>query len=160
MTTVALPIGRAFQVRAFSKVASSQAGARVEEQLRIALEHFFATRLSDIRGALLELVHYVPQGDSRTVDSISRTIPRATRLAELIPRFVPSPELALDPDGEISFDWFGPGDKIFSASVDAQGRVAYASRFSEEERVSGAFLLHDELPTSFLEALERIVARP
>jgi hypothetical protein len=57
-------------------------------------------------------------------------IPGAVEAAADFIRALPSdmiqPEVAVDPDGQISLEWFGAKDRIFSISFSDRGRVAYA----------------------------------
>lgn len=43
-----------------------------------------------------------------------------------LPSDLVQPEVAVDPDGQISLEWFGAKDRIFSISFGDRGRVAYA----------------------------------
>lgn len=43
-----------------------------------------------------------------------------------LPSEITQPEVAVDPDGQISLEWFGAKDRIFSISFSDHGRVAYA----------------------------------
>jgi hypothetical protein len=43
-----------------------------------------------------------------------------------LPQDMMQPEVAVDPDGQISLEWFGAKDRIFSISFSDRGRVAYA----------------------------------
>jgi hypothetical protein len=43
-----------------------------------------------------------------------------------LPSDMTQPEVAVDPEGQISLEWFGAKDRIFSISFGDRGRVAYA----------------------------------
>ena len=79
----------------------------------------------------------------------------AIKLATLLPASVPIPEVAFDPDGEISFDWLGPANKIFSVSIDRSGRLAYAGRFGEKKKNNGVEQLSDTCPPEIIQGIER-----
>jgi hypothetical protein len=79
----------------------------------------------------------------------------AIKLASLLPPSIPAPEIAFDPDGEISFDWLGPANKIFSVSVDRSGRLAYAGRFGEKKKNNGVEQLSDVCPPEIIQGIER-----
>lgn len=79
----------------------------------------------------------------------------AIKLATLLPASIPIPEIALDPDGEISFDWLGPANKIFSVSVDRNGRLAFAGRFGENKKTNGVERVSDICPPEIILGIER-----
>ena len=56
----------------------------------------------------------------------SATLLLAQRFLAALPSELAAPELAVDPDGEISFDWFGRSGRNFSVSLRSDGRVAIA----------------------------------
>ncbi|HKN75513.1 MAG TPA: hypothetical protein VJW94_10085 [Candidatus Acidoferrum sp.] len=74
----------------------------------------------------------------------------AIKFATLLPTSIPVPEVGVDPDGEISFDWLGPSGKMFSVSVDKKGRLAYAGRFGEKRKNSGVEQLSDICPPEII----------
>ena len=82
----------------------------------------------------------------------------AIKLATLLPASVPTPEVAFDSDGEISFDWLGPANKIFSVSIDRSGRLAYAGRFGEKRKNNGVEQLSETCPTEIIQGIERAVS--
>jgi len=79
----------------------------------------------------------------------------AIRFATLLPSSVPVPEIAADPDGEVSFDWIGNSYNVFSVSVDRNGRLAYAGRFSEGRRVNGVEQLSAVCPPEIVLGIEK-----
>jgi hypothetical protein len=79
----------------------------------------------------------------------------AIRFAGILPSFVPVPEIAADPDGEVSFDWIGNSNNMFSVSVDRNGRLAYAGRFSEGRRINGVEQLSAVCPPEIVLGIEK-----
>jgi hypothetical protein len=79
----------------------------------------------------------------------------AIRFASLLPSSVPLPEIAADPDGEVSFDWIGNFNNVFSVSVDRNGRLAYAGRFSEGRKINGVEQLSTVCPPEILLGIEK-----
>jgi hypothetical protein len=79
----------------------------------------------------------------------------AVAFSLLLPRSLPAPEIAPEPDGEISFDWLGPSEKIFSVSVDATGRLAYAGSFGPRSKVHGTEQLSSTCPPEIIRGISK-----
>jgi hypothetical protein len=54
------------------------------------------------------------------------TFKTAGEFLAVLPDSMMEPEVTADPDGEISFEWFMAHNMVFSISVNAFGRLAYA----------------------------------
>lgn len=81
----------------------------------------------------------------------------ASRLIRTLPRDLPSPEVAIDPDGAISLDWIPSRTRAFSISVGDSDRLAYAW-MNGSDRGHGAVRFADSVPRSLLSQLKEIVA--
>jgi hypothetical protein len=81
----------------------------------------------------------------------------AIKFAKLLPTSITAPEIGVDPDGEISFDWLGASNKIFSVSVDSHGRLAYAGRFGEKQKINGVEQLLENCPPEIIRGIKRAV---
>jgi hypothetical protein len=136
---------------------ASDAALESNERVRKALEHYSSSRLELLVPEIMSLVRDIDKnGRDRDQKSVSRdTAIQARRFAELLPKSQPIPEVAADPDGEISFDWFGRSGGMFSVSVDATGRLAYAGRFGEKSKVHGVEQLSSLCPPEVLRGIER-----
>lgn len=55
-----------------------------------------------------------------------RTILTAECFLRALPNFLPLPEFSVEPDGAISLDWIESRNRLFSLSVGANNRLAYA----------------------------------
>lgn len=53
-------------------------------------------------------------------------IEAAAAFIRALPSSMIQPDVAVDPDGQVSLEWFGAKDRIFSISFGDRGRVAYA----------------------------------
>ena len=80
---------------------------------------------------------------------------KAVAFARLLPRGLPIPEIAPDPDGEISFDWIGRSGKMFSVSIGSDGRISYAGRFGDKSKTHGTEQLSEILPREILFGIEK-----
>lgn len=56
------------------------------------------------------------------------TLAKALEFAATLPSDVELPEVSIDPDGELAFDWVREGG-LLSVSVGETGRVTYAAEF-------------------------------
>jgi hypothetical protein len=115
--------------------------------------HTRPSRSERLVSEIEEVVHESAAAGTVPVDENTKRM--AIKLAGLLPASVPAPEIAFDPDGEISFDWLGPANKIFSVSVDRHGRLAYAGRFGEKKKNNGVEQLSDVCPPEIIQGIER-----
>lgn len=82
----------------------------------------------------------------------------AQRVAALLPNNVVVPEVATDPDGEVSFEWYRGPRQVLTISVGANRRISYAGLFGAN-KVHGVEYLQDELPEPVLTSLRRLFGR-
>jgi hypothetical protein len=74
---------------------------------------------------------------------------------DAFPSNVPMPEVAVDPDGEISFDWFNAPRRQFSISVGANNVLSYAGLFGRD-KVAGSERFQGTVPRVFLDYIKRV----
>jgi hypothetical protein len=73
-----------------------------------------------------------------------------------LPTTAPTPDVGVDPDGEVSIDWdFGPR-RILSVSVGPTGRLVYAALVGPN-KVRGTEWLHEAVPEPILDVLSRLI---
>lgn len=80
----------------------------------------------------------------------------AVTFINAVPSSVPMPEVAADPDGEISFDWFAGPRRQFSISLGARGILSYAGLFGSD-KVSGSERFQGTIPRNLLDYIKRVV---
>ncbi len=78
----------------------------------------------------------------------------AARFLLALPSQLPSPEIALDPDGEISFDWVSRNGKSFSVSLGKNGRISFAGRFSTQRSLYGTDRFDEVIPEEVIRAIQ------
>ena len=78
----------------------------------------------------------------------------AKRFILALPTVLPMPELTVDRDGEINFDWFGSSGQIFSVSLRHDGRLVYAGQFAPRKSVSGKEEFNDAVPKEVIRWVE------
>jgi hypothetical protein len=79
----------------------------------------------------------------------------AQRLLLALPGSMPPPELSLDEDGEVSFDWHGPGGRFMTMTLREDGRLSYAARMSAFDKDHGTKRFVDAIPKNILELVHR-----
>lgn len=82
----------------------------------------------------------------------------AQRFLFALPSNVPSPELAIDNDGDVSFDWRGPRGKMLTVALREDGRLAYAARISAFDKDHGVKQFDDAIPARVMELLYQVTA--
>jgi hypothetical protein len=86
--------------------------------------------------------------------------PEAVRLAEeiirVLPEFLPLPEVSLDPDGEVSLDWWVFDARTFALGVGTSGRLPYAWVDGSDHGCGVTRFDGAELPGRILEEIIRI----
>lgn len=81
----------------------------------------------------------------------------ACRFIESLPLGTPSPTVAGEPDGHISFEWYRNPRRLLSVSVTPDGRLYWAALIgSEDPRSSSRFA--DRIPKSLLFYISRVFA--
>lgn len=79
----------------------------------------------------------------------------AQRFLLALPLNLPTPELSLDDDGDVSLDWLGTRGEMLTVALAGNGRLAYAARFSSSDRDHGVKRFVDEIPQSVIQILQR-----
>jgi hypothetical protein len=82
---------------------------------------------------------------------------KAKKLIKALPANIPAPEVAVDPDGEISLEWFRTPSRAFSVSIGSEDSLTYAGIFGSA-RARGIETLNFEIPRVVLDNLRRLLA--
>jgi hypothetical protein len=86
------------------------------------------------------------------------TLGYARRFVWALPSSVPMPEVVVEPDGEISFEWSDSPKWVFSVSIGPRGELAYAGLFGRK-KTYGTDQFVDEIPTTILRSLGRYLRK-
>ncbi len=132
---------------------ASEAASWLNGQLEKFVQHYTAPRLEILVPEITSLVRSAKDVEMVSVSPDTATY--ALKFALLLPNSLPIPEISPDPDGDISFDWISKTGKVFSASIDRTGRIAYAGRFGERSKIHGIEQLSDSLPQEVLRGIEK-----
>lgn len=69
---------------------------------------------------------------------------------------LPKPELGVDPDGGIVFEWYRRPDKVFSVSVEKDNLLTYAGLF-DFSKASGTEYFDQDLPEIIFLQIQRLL---
>lgn len=128
---------------------------KLREAIDIDRSIAFGGSFWDLRAACSEAIR--PNWDGYGAVPVSQaTYRRAKAFLEALPLTLSSPEIAIDPDGEVSFRWQATPEDVLSVSVSDKSRVSYAALFGNEDTYGTAFF-DDEIPSAVSAALARIL---
>lgn len=92
---------------------------------------------------------------ARAIDMASYT--EALRFLYFLPKTLPAPEITVEPDGEIAFEWRHSKRRIFSVSIGEKGELTYAGLFGFN-KTHGTEFFGDEFPETILDNVQRVFA--
>ncbi|MDA1067440.1 MAG: hypothetical protein O3C43_13150 [Verrucomicrobia bacterium] len=81
---------------------------------------------------------------------------RAEVFIRSLPESISMPEVSVEPDGDLSFDWNPTSTKTFSVSVGSSDRFAYAWFDGTDRGHAVARSSNGEVPARILEEIQRI----
>ena len=79
----------------------------------------------------------------------------ASQLLRMLPPNMPVPDIAIDTDGEILFEWDRGPRYVFSVSVGRDGTLTFAGLFGYS-KIHGTDHIHEALPLVIAHSLQRI----
>lgn len=79
------------------------------------------------------------------------------RFLQALPTTIPIPEITVDPDGEIAFEWYVRPRRVLSVSVGSDNILTYAGIFGIS-KTHGTEYFREELPAAILSNLQRLFA--
>lgn len=74
------------------------------------------------------------------------TCKRAEAFLNMLPSWMPAPEITPESDGELDIEWYYAPDKTFSVSLGETGPLHYAGLFGANEEVHGVTSFKDSIP--------------
>lgn len=163
MTVAILPLGPKAYFYGWPNNARSDDGQEVEKLLQnirkdMAITATMGLRDLMLRGQLREAVKQACEQNwdgQKALPYSPEALAHAKRIANTFPSWVQIPECAVDPDGEIGFDWYCDPENLLSISVGTNGRVSFAGRY-EGTRRNGSNDFADELPEDVIQILRRL----
>ena len=88
-------------------------------------------------------------------DMLPATFARARRLLDTIPSGFPVPDIGLDPDGEVAFDWIRRDRTMVSVSIGTEGDPSYAAGLVDGTAY-GFLHWDDRFPVALTDLLRRL----
>jgi len=79
----------------------------------------------------------------------------ALSFIDQLPLNYPTPEIAIDNDGEIAFEWDYEPRRIFSVRIGRDGWLNYAGLFGHSS-FHGAEIMRDSIPSEIIDGIERV----
>lgn len=84
------------------------------------------------------------------------TFEKASEFIHFLPDTLPEPEISADPDGEISIDWYGRGNNVFSISINKSGKLSYAALYGRKS-FHGVEYFNCEIPNKLLIDIKNVI---
>jgi hypothetical protein len=112
-----------------------------------------AFALSKLRTAVADVI---PDDEQEAVDA--QAYWNAEQFLLALPDDLPTPEFGIDPDGAISLDWMPSRTRMFSVSISASERLAYAWLDGSDKGHGVARFRAPAVPTAVLSFLQALVA--
>jgi hypothetical protein len=83
-----------------------------------------------------------------------------SRFTEMLPPDIPAPDVSLDPDGDISLEWYKNPTCVFSISFRGGGLLFYAGLFGLEltDHVYGRELVGDSINSEIIRNIRKVLA--
>ena len=135
---------------------AGEIGWKVFDSAREAINHLKAdkpARTSFAFNDLQSLAHEL--GPDANCDEV---IALAQRFLLALPGSLPAPEVALDDDGEITFDWRGRRERMLTVALREDGRLAYACRLSSFDKEHGIKRFNEAVPKRILELVQQVAS--
>jgi hypothetical protein len=82
----------------------------------------------------------------------------ARRFLFALPTDLAAPELSLDPDGEIAFDWAAERGRNFSVSLGSTGRLSFAGKLGPEKCIYGMDQFDEVVAREIVDAVKALAS--
>lgn len=129
----------------YGRIDVPTAGREGKRLYEIAVQAFREIRGETAAGKLaFSRVQALAQEHGANVDS-SAKFRLANRLLLALPSDIPAPELDLDSDGDVLFDWMGPDRQMATIALREDGCLNFAARLSNTVSRSGKDLFIDSI---------------
>jgi hypothetical protein len=82
---------------------------------------------------------------------------KAEKFIKSLPANIPAPEVAIDPDGDISLEWYRAPRRVFSVSIGSADELTFAGIFGKST-AHGTETFNFQIPQSVLANLRRLLS--
>ena len=144
----------------------SESAVELRKETEELKEHFaesitFGEQLSKMLEGLLKAkeMHSMDNWDgygARAVDG--QAYGNAVRFALSLPSDVPNPEIGVDPDGEVVFEWYEGRRQVFSVSVGSRSELTYAGLYGINKSW-GVEYFQEDIPNIVIENVYRLYSK-
>lgn len=158
MTALALPFVYPPFMRSFNTGASPES-RRIQKRVSEIVHHF--RQRAERERALNSLARIVERGSRDNWDGYGaqgiepRVSQLACRFLNTLPSAIPTPDVGVDPDGEISFEWIVSRDRQLTVSLSPESVLSYAGVYGSAAK-HGKEEFDDTVPQELLEAIRRL----
>lgn len=83
----------------------------------------------------------------------------ARKLLGMIGPSFPMPEVFVEPDGEIAFEWYKERDLLFVISVGGNNIITYAGLFGKKNKTHGTETFTEKLPGFVVQSIHRVFTK-
>lgn len=137
----------------------SRSRVSYEQSVEADREIVQLTRRAKSRGywtGRLDLIDLFDESESMAEDDmLPATFARARMLLDTIPSGFPVPDIGLDPDGEVAFDWIRRDRTMVSVSIGSEGDPSYAAGLVDGTAY-GFLHWEDRFPVALTDLLRRL----
>ena len=156
MTELALPLRGAHFASRFTDRGVSDDARRLSDRMREVVDELLEsfTLGRGYRQVVDELREAVLEADEDFVGPDERTIAFALRFLEAFPTYLAVPEVGVDVDGDIFFEWIMGPRRRFNVAIQGSGTVTYAGIVGPA-RFYGREVFDDEIPSAVVAGFHR-----
>ena len=82
----------------------------------------------------------------------------AIKVAEILPKNIPRPEIIPEPNGNIAFEWYRGKRYVFIISVSGNNLINYAGLFGSVNKTYGTEYFDKEIPLNIIKMIEHLLS--
>lgn len=131
-----------------------------EERQRLRESHILGGAGNDAFRNLCEIVDecWTPNWDGYSGEPVSQeAFMYASRFLRTMPLGTPAPDVGIEPDGHLTFEWHRSPYRTFSVSVSPEGDLHYSALIGPN-RAYGSEAFLGDIPKAILDLIRRIHA--
>ena len=119
----------------------------------------FGENYTSVNDDLNEILDFASEDNwdgygAKAVDVLSFRF--AKTFLDYLPTSYPKPDVSIDPDGEVSFEWYKDTNNIFSISFSSGNEISYAGIFNTGEGYGKEIFNGFEAPQKILDNIKRL----
>ncbi len=87
------------------------------------------------------------------------SLARALHFSYVMPESVRVPDVVVDPEGMIEFEWYAGPHRVFSVTIESDGSLVYAGLFGVDKTTYGRDSFEEEIPRTVFDGIQRVYSR-